>query len=168
MEIKSIPVPMSLFCFGTCPKYLQQAFKISQINFTENKHSIDHLPWRNSNYEDKESGGNLNESTYSNISVPTPKFCNKSTQIQIGTKHKNPIFLGENRFDGYEYVPPRREMTDITNRCNKLLSEKNTTLMKLTSLIRKLILTYQAVLLTPLHCHSLQIYQITKLRAKHF
>ena len=109
MEIKSIPVPMSLSCSGTCPKYLQQAFKISYINFTKNKHSIDHLPRQHSNYEDKESGGNLNESTCSNISVPTPKFCNKSTQIQIGTKHKNPVFVGENRSSGYEYVPPRRE-----------------------------------------------------------
>ena len=142
---------MSLSCSGTCPKYLQQAFKISYINFTKNKHSIDHLPRQHSNYEDKESGGNLNESTCSNISVPTPKFCNKS-KLEPNTKIQY-LWVKIDPVDMSMYLPEEK-MTDITNRCNKLLSEKNTTLMKLTSLIRKLILTYQAVLLTPLHCHS--------------
>ena len=57
------------------------------------------------------------------------------------------------------------KLTDITDLCNKLLSEKNGTLSELTSLIGKLISTYQAVLSTALHCRSLQMYLITKLRA---
>ena len=57
------------------------------------------------------------------------------------------------------------DMTDITNLCKKLISEENTTLRELTSLIEKLSSTYQAVLPAPLHCRSLQMYQITKLRA---
>ena len=60
---------------------------------------------------------------------------------------------------------PGKKVTDITNRCNKLLSEENTTLRELTSLIGKLISTYQAVLPAPLHFRSLQMHQITKLRA---
>ena len=59
---------------------------------------------------------------------------------------------------------PEQKIMDITNLCKKLL-EKNTTLRELASLIGKLILTYQAVLPAPLHCCSLQMYQITKLRA---
>ena len=58
------------------------------------------------------------------------------------------------------------KITDITNLCKKLLlQEENTTLRELTSLIGKLISTYQAVLPTTLHCCSSQMYQITKLRA---
>ena len=60
---------------------------------------------------------------------------------------------------------PGKKVTDITNQCNKLLSEENTTLRELTSLIGKLISTYQAVLPAPLHFRSLQMHQITKLRA---
>ena len=60
---------------------------------------------------------------------------------------------------------PEVKMTDIIDLCKKLLSEKNTTLRELTSLIGKLIWTHQAVLSAPLHCRSLQMYQITKLRA---
>ena len=33
-------------------------------------------------------------------------FYNKSTEIQIGTKHKTGFFLGGNQFDGYCNVPP--------------------------------------------------------------
>ena len=53
----------------------------------------------------------------------------------------------------------------ITNLCKKLLSEKNATPRELTSLIGKLISIHQAVLPTPLHCRSLQKYQIKNLRA---
>ena len=47
---------------------------------------------------------------------------------------------------------PEVKMTDTTDLCKKLLSEKNTTMRELTSLIGKLISTYQAVLPAPLHC----------------
>ena len=61
---------------------------------------------------------------------------------------------------------PEEKIMDVTNLCKKLLSEKNAALRELTSLIGKLISTYQAVLPSPLHCCSLQMYQITKLRAR--
>ena len=57
------------------------------------------------------------------------------------------------------------KITDITNLCKKLLLQENTTLRELTSLIGKLISTYQAVFLATLHCCSSQMYQITKLKA---
>ena len=46
---------------------------------------------------------------------------------------------------------PEGKITDITDLCKKLLSEKNITLRELTSLIGKLISTYQAGLLDSLH-----------------
>ena len=63
---------------------------------------------------------------------------------------------------------PEGKVTDIVDLCKKLLSEKNTTQRELASLIGKLISKYQAVRLASLHCHSLQIYQTTKLRTNLF
>ena len=60
---------------------------------------------------------------------------------------------------------PKEKITDITRLCKKLFSQENTTLRELASLIGKLISTYQAVLPAPLRSRSLQIHQITKLRA---
>ena len=130
----------------------------------ENKHSVDNLPQRHSNYEE-ESAGNLKESRHSNIFTPTPRFCNKSTEIQFGIKHKNRILGVGNQFGGHNNVPPRGE----NNGHNRSVQEtpiirENTTLRELTYLIGKLISTYQAVLLAPLHCHLLLMYQIRKLR----
>ena len=108
MERESISIPMSLFWSGICFQDLHQTFENSYINSTENKHLIDNLPRWYSNYVE-ESGGNLNESRHSNISTPTSRFCNKSTEIQIGTKHKTRIFRGRNEFGGHDNVPPREE-----------------------------------------------------------
>ena len=60
---------------------------------------------------------------------------------------------------------PEEKIMDITNLYKKLLSEENATLRELTSLIGKLLSTYQAVLSAPLHWRSLQMYQTTKLWA---
>ena len=86
MERETIPIHMYLVWSVTCSQDLHQTFKNSYINSTGNKHSIDNLP-RHFNYRE-ESGRNLNESRHSNISTPTPRFCKKPTEIQIGTKHK--------------------------------------------------------------------------------
>ena len=75
---------MSWLWSGTCPQDLHQTFKNPHISSAENKYSIDNLPRRYSNYGE-ESVGNLNESRHSNISTPTPRFCNKPTEIQIRT-----------------------------------------------------------------------------------
>lgn len=80
MERGSIPIPMSLFCSGTSSKDLHQTFKNSYINSTQNKHSTNNLPGRNSNYGE-ESVGNPNESRHCNISTSRPRFCNKPTEI---------------------------------------------------------------------------------------
>ena len=84
----------------------------------ENKHPIDNLPQQYSHYGE-ESGGNLNESRHSNISTSTPRFCNKSSKIQIVTKHKTRIFWGRNQFGGEDNVPPRGE----NNGCNQSVQE---------------------------------------------
>ena len=118
MERESIPIPMSLFWSGTCSQDLHQTFKNSYISSTENKHTIDNLPRRYSNYGE-ESGGNLNESRHINISTTTPRFCNKSTEIQIGTKHKTRIFGGGDQFGGHDNVSPRRG----NNRHNQSMQE---------------------------------------------
>ena len=108
MEKEYISIPMSFFWSGICSQDLHQTFENSYISSTENKHLTDNLPRRYSNYVE-ESGGNLNESRHSNISTPAPRFCNKSTEIQIGTKHKTRIFRGRNEFGGHDNLPPREE-----------------------------------------------------------
>ena len=95
---------MSLFWSGTCSQDLHQTFKNSYINSRENKHTIDNSPRQYSNFGE-ESGGNFNESRHSNISTATPRFCSKSTEIQIGTKRKTQIFLGGDQFGGHDNVP---------------------------------------------------------------
>ena len=97
---------------------LHQTSKNSYINATENKHWIDNLPWWHSNYGE-ESWRNLNESRQSNISAPTPRFCKKSTGIQIGTKHKTRIFGGRNQFGWHDNVPPEGKIMDITDLWSK-------------------------------------------------
>ena len=101
---------MSLFWSGTCSQDLHQTFKNSYIISTEDKHTIDNLPQRYS-YYGEESGGNLNESRHSNISTATPRFYNKSTEIQI--------FGGGDQFGGHDHVPLRGE----NNRHNQSVQE---------------------------------------------
>ena len=50
----------------------------------------------------------INESRHSNISTP-PRFCKKSTEIQIETKNKTRIFGGGNQFGRHDNAPPRGE-----------------------------------------------------------
>ena len=118
MERESIPFPISLFWSEICSQDLHQTFKNSYINSIENKLPIDNLPWQYSNYGE-ESGGNLNESRHSNISTTTPRFCNKSTDIQIRSKHKTRILAGGDQFDGHANVPPK----GANNRHNQSVQE---------------------------------------------
>ena len=96
-------------CFGLRPApRIFTKLKKSCINSMQYKHLIDNLPWPYSNYGEK-SGGNLNESRHSNISTTTPRFCNKSTEIQIGSKHKTRILGVGDQFGGHDNVPPKGE-----------------------------------------------------------
>ena len=127
-------------------------------NSTENKHPIDNLPQRYSNY------GSTSTSRFMDLLQHLGFLTNlQKSRLKPNTKLEF-LVVEINSVDIATYLSEEK-ITDITNLCKKLLLQENTTLRELTSLIGKLISTYQAVFLATLHCCSSQMYQITKLKA---